>query len=495
MKNRLTCEIRSRAILKIALLLQGNKMTNHKFLFPTVIITITLAHWGILILQQPLFTQLPDWFWPFIDKPPGPPWLLFLLMTVPLGIIHIILKERNQYALKLLLLILLGFSMQLGFALLEGRGIDGIRDRIIRTGHAEFAKIAVQQEDTLRVISDYEHLLESGELGLFAHSKPPGQLLLYIFTQRVSNAIHPKSDHKEKLHRFRTVASYLWPFLSYFVLIPLFYFNRLFLNSEQAILTCILYLFIPSVNLITLHTDQVFFPCFFMTCILLASLSCCKKSIALSAVTGIFIYLTLFCSFAFLCVFPFVLGTCIFFSHDFKNKKTDVSLFAKTVFTIFLWVIVSDICFRILFNYDILLRYQKAVAYHLAWKGWDSTLKTVLTYAGVNSVEYIVWIGIPVTCLACLTVFRSAKRIIQHKFEAKSLQFLILAGVLFMLIFFGRTKAEVARLWLFLVPYICTAGANELATRFKKNRNHKIYLIIFLQGGTVYLTKTCQDFW
>ncbi len=59
---------------------------------------------------------------------------------------------------------------------------------MVNTGHAEFVTVAVNCDDALKVARDYEQLVKAGELGTYAHSKPPGQLLLYIATSRMCNA-------------------------------------------------------------------------------------------------------------------------------------------------------------------------------------------------------------------------------------------------------------------------------------------------------------------
>jgi hypothetical protein len=59
---------------------------------------------------------------------------------------------------------------------------------------------------------------------------------------------------------------------------------------------------------------------------------------------------------------------------------------------------------------------------------------------------------------------------------------------------FGRTKGEVARLWLFLVPTICVLAANELFMRVGRGRAWAIGALLVLQWGTVYLIKVNQDF-
>jgi len=385
--------------------------------------------------------------------------------------------------------------MQFGFSLLEGRGIDGMRDRIVRTGHAKFAIIATQQESIFYAVRDYEKLLQIDDYGKAARSKPPGHLLLYMFTQRVANWMNPKTDFQERLDWFQTFASYLWPLLSYLVLIPMFYFTHKFIGQKKATTACILYLFIPSVNLITLHTDQVFFPALSMSCIFLAALACHKQHLALSFVAGFVIYTTLFCSFGLVFVLPLVVATCFAISCTSEKNTQKFKVLMKTSLGILAGMIVLDIMFRIVFNYDIWIRYQDAMANHIVTKGWDWSATTVAYFAFLNSLEYTVWIGIPIAFLVFLHWIRSIEHVIQGDYRIRFFLSSVLLGVFLMLTLFGQTKAEVARLWLFLVPFICILVADEVHTRFGKRSDWIVTLIVVLQWGTIYLTKRYQDFW
>ena len=64
------------------------------------------------------------------------------------------------------------------------------------------------------------------------------------------------------------------------------------------------------------------------------------------------------------------------------------------------------------------------------------------------------------------------------------------AGVLLWLGFFSNTKAEVARLWLFMVPSCCALAANQLHKRCSDNRRATMTAVLALQWLTVLFTKT-----
>jgi hypothetical protein len=265
-------------------------------------------------------------------------------------------------------------------------------------------------------------------------------------------------------------------------------------GEDQAILACLLYLFVPSVNLITLHTDQVFFPLFIMTSLYLATLGAFKRNFWVLVLTGCVIYLAIFCSFALVGILPFVLGTCYAVACHPQNRRCHWLFLSKMLTSLLIGGMGVDILFRVIFHYDIFLRYQRAMAIHTAFKEgiWD--ISEILYFAQVNMIEYMVWLGIPLSFLCILGFYRVIKGSFQSDFSLRSLQSLILFFVIFGLAFGGHTKAEVARLWIFLVPCCCILAATEMLNRVKSLQHSFVYVVISLQLGTVYLIKVFQDF-
>ncbi len=459
------------------------------------IVVVTLAHWAVLVLRLPVLQAFPGWFWHWTDTPLGALWLLPLLVALPAAALYGVLRWRGRGGLKLLVLVLVGLVLQFGLALLEGRGIDALRDRLVASGHAEFVTVAAGREDVLYVLSHYEQLVQAGELGQYAHSKPPGQLLLYMATARVARWVHPLAGPEARAEWLRTFASYLWPALSTLVLVPLSCFVRIFLDEERAILACIFYLFVPAVNLITLHTDQVFFPTMATGCLLLAALACRRASLVLGLVAGACLYLSVFCSFGLANVAPLIAATCLAVSYRPAQRRFDGRALLRAGLGLLAGVVLADLLFRFGLNYDILVRYREATAYHAAWKGWDASAVTLLYFAFLNPVEYAVWLGLPLAVLAVAHMVRSVKRVVRGDFAVSHSLSAMLLVVLVLLLLLGRTKGEVARLWLFLVPVVGVAAADEVLLRFASWRRWVIPLLVGLQGVTVYLTKVHQDFW
>jgi hypothetical protein len=85
--------------------------------------------------------------------------------------------------------------------------------------------------------------------------------------EKVSNAIFPESTFQGRFDRLTRLISWIFPFISFLVVIPLYYLSRHFLGEQQAVLPSLLYLFAPNILLIPLFLDQVLYPLLFLVCI------------------------------------------------------------------------------------------------------------------------------------------------------------------------------------------------------------------------------------
>jgi hypothetical protein len=466
------------------------------YFWPTLITLVTLIHWGILYFHIPVFTRIPGWFFPFTAKPWGSPWLILGMVGFSVIVLAwVAARATTGIGARLVLLIILGFTLQHGFALTEGRGIDGIRDRMVKTMHAEFPQAAVCLDNSAAVVSDYERLADSGALGICARVKPPGQLLIYMANERIANLIRPQTTREERLAWSITFASYVWPLFCYLAVVPMFFLCRLLFGQEKALVACMLYLYVPSVDLMTLHTDQAFFPLFVTACLLCASLACSRRSFSLAFLTGLLIYGLVFLSFGLLPVCFFVAVIVFLFTLEFRPLKLDVGLFCKMTAGIVLALPTADIFSRVFFNYDIFVRYSKATAYVSEWKGWTWHPKIVIGSGVMNLLEFTVWVGFPLAILCGLSFFRSVGSVFKGKPEPIAFVSVSLFICLIVATFFGKTAGEYGRYLIYMVPLVCMIAADEISTGFAGIRGPAIALILFLQAGTVYFTKVFQDFY
>ena len=161
----------------------------------------------------------------------------------------------------------IGTAVQFAFAYTEGRGFEGLRSRAT-AGHGQFINAALITEDSGELLRDYERLSAAGKLGQFPRSKPPGTLLFYVLTERVSRLVIPHTyDERVRSDRFVSFLSMTWPFVAALAVLPLYWLATLLADQAGARMAVGLFLVLPSFNLITLHTDQVLYPFLFL-CVL-----------------------------------------------------------------------------------------------------------------------------------------------------------------------------------------------------------------------------------
>lgn len=457
------------------------------------IFLLTAIHWLILYLRIPVLDSLPYWKYNLRPISINHVWIALAFVCLGLAVLFSFLKINN--ALKLFLLIVLGTAIQFSLAYSKGQGLDGMRVRISDSGHTEFAKVGVEQPGVLHAIRNYETLAKKKSYG-YIPSKPPGTLLFYMLTEKVSNAIWPSSDPETRLNNLYTFASITWPVLSYLVLIPLFFLAReLFKSSEWAIFTCLFYIVVPSFNLITLHTDQVLFPLLAVTPVLMAVVALRKDNLLLSAGCGIALYLATYLSFG-LSVIGLLLPLFLFVAIP-ENTLRPLGLAVRHAFAILLGAGLSHMLVSLTLNYDIAFRYNRAIEHHLNWKDWENTLGTYLRAGITDGVEFSVWVGLPLILLFIVSVGVSLHQILIRKPVFSSYYSLVLTGIFLVLLVIGKTKAETARLWLFLVPFLCLSVAGFIRQQNWTSRytNLFIAIILFLEMATTYFTVHYQDFW
>ncbi|MBI5473881.1 MAG: hypothetical protein HY961_16205 [Ignavibacteriae bacterium] len=463
-------------------------------LLPVIIVLLTGAHWLILVFRLPVFTSLPYWFFPFYGQRLHVGWIVAATAALVAAVATSFSRARPF--VKVLLLIMFGACIQFTINFSQGNGLAGIRDRIVHTGHAEFATLAVHQAGMLDVALNYEAKVQAGELGRYAPSKPPGTLLLYMMFERFANMREGDISAAQRLENLRTFASITWPFVSYLVLIPLWMLGRSLIGEQRAVGACLLYLTIPSVNLITLHLDQVVFPLMAIVPVALLRASCDRRSPALAVVSGVMLYAAGFLSFA-LIVVAVVMMTLLLISFVQKPTGNARPMLMFSIAAL-AGVGVSDIVMRLLLDYDIVTRFINASQHHAMSKGWEGGLALVATAGLTNVVEFAVWIGLPVSLLFVVAAVSSAKRILSVKrIESETGFALSLVAVFLLLLVFGRTKAETARLWMFLIPFICVVASGVihkrevlLATRWPVFMS----LVVALEIVTTCLTLRFQNF-
>ena len=452
------------------------------------VLGLTVAHWIVLVFHLPLFTKIPGWFFPLQNNPAGSVWSFGLLAAMAAAGIYFVLRCRPAW-LAVVGLVLLGFLIQTGFAFLEGRGTDAFRRVILADGHGIFLPTATREPSILDVMTRYEEKLQTGELPNYSHSKPAGTMVFYMLSERLANVIRPHDTFEERLEWYRTFACWFWPALSCLAVVPIYCFARLFARDEVARRAAVLYLLVPSIELIVMHTDPIFYVTMTTLSVLLVALSFARRSILLAVLAGVVFYLTLYCSFGMAVVVGVGAGAAFPLLPRREDGRWDWPRAVTLSACVALAFVAVDLVFRLALNYDMFARFQRILAFHQSWNQWHWNWYHVLGAPVLNLTEFLVWTGVPIIILGAAHVVRSARGLARRDFRPMLFLSASWGLVIAFLATFGMTKGEVSRAWMFMLPYLCLFGADELHSRFGRRRTWVFWAVVALQLVTIWLTK------
>ncbi|MBI5500007.1 MAG: hypothetical protein HY907_07170 [Deltaproteobacteria bacterium] len=462
--------------------------------FPVRIAGWTLAHAVTLAGNVPVLAGLAWWFFPFEDKPLHAFWVVPALFLLGAVLLFWLFRRPRTPAVSVAALVLLGYAVQMGLGWAEGRGLDGIRDRIRTSGHAEFARVAVRVQDTRNVLSHYEEFARDGRLGDYGRTKPPGQLLLYVATARVANWLNPLPPDK-RLRWLETFAALTWPLATFLVLWPMYRLGRWYGGHHAALVACALYTLVPSVALVTLHTDGVFFPLLAATAAVLALTAARRRSALRGCLAGAWMNAALFFSFSLVCLLPALLLAPVAYTDAASPWKVRLRSAARVSAGFAAGFVLAGILLLLLLDYDPLQRWQAAMSYHAEWKSWSWSLRDVLNSGLTNLAEFGSWLGVPALGLYLVDLRRVGRGPDLRRLAGPAIFTFALLAALVAAAFLGTTRGETARLWLFAVPFVCLSAGRTLS-RLEFDRRHKVLaLMLLLEAGTTVLIKRYQDFW
>ena len=455
------------------------------------IILATSFHWAILYFRLKTFLVIPGWKWYFYEKEVGSRHLIFLaILVLAIILLGYILRKPLNYKFGLIMLIALGYIIQVGFGFIEGQGFASIRMKFARSVFNRYAEAASEEPDFINSLIDYEELYGSD---WYLGTKPPGVLLFYNVTQKLSNLVNPRATNEGRFIRLTTFAAYLFPVTSFLVLIALFHFSKLLTNKKAAILPGILYIVCPSVILIPLFLDQVLYPLLFMLVLYLLLLTMMQQSVKWAFIVGGSIYVAIYFAFSLLPLLPLsILWIGIDYLLNRQNKSLGKAI--KLILGLLSGVLVMFLLFRVFLNYDIILRYVNAMAQHRRAKEFEPGLQQIVNAIRLNNAEFAAFTGFPVIILFLSSFIKSSFSFVKRKanrLDGLLAAFLITYAILNL---FGQTSGEVQRLWLFMLPLVTLFAAQELKTLFKR-RETGIYLVITLQLITALLIFRFQDFY
>ena len=458
-----------------------------KTLVIQIVLAGTIGMWLITMFRMEFFTSIPFWVWFYHDM--GEYDFLFLgVLAGTVIVVYWVLKGDGNIRRKLLALVLLGFILQVSFGFIAGKGFVSIQKMARNSAHRRYYERAVDNPLLWDALTDYE---TNYGWDHFLGTKPPGVISFYIVLQRVSNLVNPVTTYTERFDRLTMFLAYVMPLLTYLTLIPLFAFSKKFFKGQDVWLPLIFYLVFPNTLLQMLELDTTLFPLLFLLGLLLTHKVISKQSMVWAVIAGVAAYICVFFSFSLLMIIPLSL---IWIGVEYLYYWKDTSLWhkVKIIGGYVLGVAAMGLVFYFVFNYNAVLRYQKAITMHKQMKLLATGFEQLREAWVLNSIEFTMWIGFPVAVLLVMGLVRSGIAVLKRntgvldRFYAAFLPTFVLLNV------FGQTRSEVGRLWAFFMPLVAIFITPE-TLRLLKNKKVAVYSLLFLELITTFLIFKFQN--
>ena len=401
------------------------------------------------------------------------------------------MKHPKRIIVNLILIVALGYIIQIGFGFIEGEGFESIRTKAAEAGHVVYFEYAVDNPVLSHAILDYE---EAYGWETWLGTKPPGVILFYIVSQKISNVVYPAQDYTGRFMRLTNFAAYVYPLLTFLATIPLFYLARVILGSdEKAYISSILFVFIPNILLMPLELDQVLFPLLFIICLLCTWQIIKRKSFVWAVLTGVIYYTSLYFTFSLL---PLLALICMWLFFEYLSS-TENQRFKKLVVQgvgIVAGLFISYVIFKLALNYDVFIRFSNAMAHHTSLKEYESGFQQILAALKLNNMEIAAWIGFPVALFVISRLLSTVKSYINRNVSRADIFSAAMIVMYIVLNIAGKTRGEVGRLWIFLVPAFVIMASQEISCLFDKRKNGVLLTVALLQMITTMMIFKIQDY-
>ena len=365
----------------------------------------------------------------------------------------------------------LAFALQLGTTFVSGERWGEVWSRHVQ-GHGEFFRTARARRGTfLETLRNYDELAETGQLGAFAKTKPPGALAIYMGIDALAQVpwiadwLEPLEEDASLRPGAATVAgaaalsSLLMPFATAFLVVPLLWLAaEMSRRREVGPWTLALAFTSPAILLISYHLDGAVYPAIAVLCAALAAHGVSRGRYWASVLAGaclavgIWITFSLFGAVILVLVVLAAKSIALFRTTTLSRASLRLGFHGLGILSGFvatLFTLSSSLGFQ------LLRRYDSAMAVHERWKG---AVPTAL-WRGMSLIEFGLYVGVPLATFFLLVVAVAAYRLARRT-EVDTALFAV--GVFVVLVALAAVSGtnEVARLWLFMVPFIALAVAS-----------------------------------
>jgi len=466
----------------------------------------TVFHWIILGFQLRTFVNLPAWYWKI--TPISFSWrdgwytLGFLALF---GLAGAALVLTRRIVAGLLLVIFLGWFLQIGVGIMGGGGFATLRERYFSTYHKAYVTQASQSHVTvIESVRRYEQLFA---IHAFTSTKPPGLMAVYIGLDHLINGYPSAYTDEVRYERLSQVITYAFPLLA-LVIVPLLYaFGRRFLDTPSPFVPSVaplLYVLAPNAALFSLFADQAIYPAVFLLGVWLIVSVIRRESLVWAFLLGALLYLFVFFAFTMLPLYPFA-GLYLILHHWHSKAGGRWQQPVRLAAAIGLGTLALYLLFATLLHYDFFPRLERTMAINhnfdfylrvgqtppAAPESVSIRLGQIVKAAWINNLDFAAGIGFPLYILFVAQAMRRAWRFFKHGAASGDVILMSLLLSFVVLNLLGTAQGEVPRLWLFWLPMMAIFAAYELDAH--AHRRLLLFWLSIAQFITMVLTFHFQD--
>jgi len=478
---------------------------NTKFLTLTSVISVTLL---ILVILNifPLGIK-SEWAWKYSStKNFDGIWFPLLLSCIFFLLCYKLIAYKKLAGLKpsvefssILGICFLSYIFNMAICNLSPAGFYNLILTIISPWATSYFNVAVEIRDISYWLSNFHDFIEYTPLHARVH--PPGNILFFWWIIHIFNSLPCLTDSLLNMVKSTTLnplpvfsiigntfyhsfsnaekaasvfMSLFLPFLKCIAIIPMYYLGKLIYDKKTSLIAVCFYAVIPALNLFTPGMDQVYtlisVLSFFLFCISLKNnklWSSCLSGIVLS--TGIML------SFCFLVI----LGMIICYGLIWLYMNKSAWLYTTKVFLVLIaGFLIFPLLFYFSYDFNIIKFFLSINVFsenaRLDIVGGEVAHRTYWKWLLYNPIDFFMFIGIPISMLSFKGIYNAIKSRKTKGIDAFPVSFFI---ILLLLLVSGINRSEVARLWMFLMPFPVLIAASQISQM--KEKTGLIFSILF----------------
>ena len=467
-----------------------------------VAIAVSLFYCLALVVDLPIVSDFIKEVLSARMKPAPGLWLLAPLALILTFVVRLIFRSSLRLSRKIALIVLTGYLIQVVFFSAGWQGFTERRSSWMRSGQVTFLEPV--GSSIARMAKHYEEIvIFSEEMDPLHVTKPPGTVLFYMaFGEGVRqiSGILPESSIE---HRIIHAGSFLFPLIAVLAAVPLILLCRNLGNTEIGLAASLMLISSPYFVLIFAHADKFLYPLIGLSAIYLATLSIRMKSILMAVLAGIMTQITLFFSFSLIPIAILVFFLLSTACSPFRNGiPRDKGLSVNSMKYLAFGLIGFTICyilFRVILGYDALKHFITAIGRHSQWKyeclGFTWNPGNVILFAGRNFAEFGFAIGAGLLLLSAAGCIKAGRDLLRKQSSRIAIFSILVAFLLLVTGFLGRTAGEVSRLWIFFLPLLCIPAAYLITGSVSGKRlSLRVTIVVLFQLFTTAFIKHFQDF-